>query len=103
MEVTGQPHVCSQTLFGFPPFSRLTYWPGTDHVNKATITPRRHLVLASPVLGLQVWATIHSFGFCKQKQKHRFWGPNLIVHAIAQLKMMFFGEYKRRHWKDGMR
>lgn len=103
VEVTGQPQVCSQTPSGFSPFSRLSYWPGTYCVGEATITPRSHLVLASPVVGLQVWATTRSFVFCKQEQKHGFWGPNLVVHAIAQLKMMFFGVYTRCRWKDGMR
>lgn len=91
VEVTRQPQVCSQILSGFSPFSRPSYWPGTYRVGKATIIPRSHLVLASPVVGLQVWATTRGFVFCKQKQKHGFWGPNLVVPAIAQLKMMFSG------------
>lgn len=75
--------VVAQTLHFCSPSLQLSYRLGIHHVAQAgsPSSPRNCPVLASAVLGFQTWGYHRQYVYFKnqnKKQKHAFWGPNLV-------------------------
>lgn len=107
VEVKGEPQACFQTLSIFPPISpeSLIGLALTFKVS-ATIMSLESSGLSLPRAGIMMGhhTQVFFFFFNKQKQKHGFWGPNLVGYAIVPSQGdVFWGVYTRCHWKDGMR